>query len=320
MENYTNNKKLANFVICDQDIILNTTHINLLTTNQCNNSCWYCCSDCHIKQESYDYFPDSYFDNLLEFIDIQGNPNLDLHFIGGEPTLHPKLKEWCVILEDRYGQWVDMHMTTNAMMPLGYWNNFPMRAPNGSVTCSFHSDFVKDPDEWFDKMRILRDNNSLGVVFLMAQKNNLELLKRLYDKYRPELPVKISPIFQVIDTPEYREFIRNTDVVEQNEHRETLSTNYDTNVQVVFDDGSTDNDNFDSYNNFRGMMCNSGFVVLPNGDVTYCYMDDKPIINLLRDRPKKLDKWHICKFKFCNCEFEFQKCSIQHYLRNIKCK
>jgi sulfatase maturation enzyme AslB (radical SAM superfamily) len=319
MENYIKNKKLDNFVICDQDVILNTTYINLLTTNQCNNACWYCCSDCQYKKDTYEYFPDESFSRLLQFIDVQGNPSLDLHFIGGEPTLHPKLKEWCTILEERYGFSLDMHMTTNAMKPLDYWRDFPMRRPNGTVTCSFHSDFVRDVDKWFDSMRLLRDNNSLQAIFLMAQKDNLDLLSGLYDKYRKELPVKINPIFQCKDTPEWRAFEKRGFEV-QNEHKETLQNYCNTDVQVLYSDGTRDDDNFDSYNNFQGMMCNSGFVVLPNGDVTYCYADTKSMLNLCHDEPKKIDKWHVCKFNFCNCEFEFQKCSIQYYLRNVKCK
>jgi hypothetical protein len=86
----------------------------------------------------------------------------------------------------------------------------------------------------------------------------------------------------------------------------------------LFTDGTTDNENFDQYNNFRGMMCDAGFAVLPNGDVTYCYVDTKSILNLCHDEPRKIDKWHICPSRACNCEFEFQKCSIQYYLRNIK--
>lgn len=320
MENYTKNKKLDNFVICDQDVILNRTYINFLTTRQCNNACWYCCSGCNVKQDSYDYFPNEAFPKLLEFIDIQGNRELDFHFIGGEPTLHPNLKEWCYILSEKYGDRLSLHMTTNAMMPLGYWRDFPMRLPNGSISASFHSDFVKDPDEWFEKMRVLRDNDSLQLVYLMTQKNNLDLVARLYEKYKPELPVKISPIFEVVNTPEFRQFLAAGDYDIQNEHQETLSENAGIEIEVLFNDGTTDNENFDQYNCFRGMMCDSGFVVLPNGDVTYCYADTKKIINLCEDEPRKLEKWHICQHKFCNCEFEFQKCSIQYYLRNIKCK
>lgn len=316
MANYTKNKKLDNFVICDQEVVLNTTYINFLTTNQCNNACWYCCSDCHIKKPSYDYFPEDAFQNLLDFIDVQGNDILDFHFIGGEPTLHPKLKEWWKILTTRWTTQVDVHMTTNGMMPLDYWTDLV----GGRITASFHSDFVHDPDEWFEKMMVLRDNNNLQAIFLMTQKSNLELIDRLYRKYKPLLPVRICPISQHIDSPEYKLFIEKGEYDIQNEHTETLGEYDNINIEVLFNDGTTDNNNFDQYNNFRGMMCDSGFVVLPNGDVTYCYADNKRILNLCQDEPRKIDKWHVCKFNFCNCEFEFQKCSIQYYLRNIKCK
>ena len=67
-----------------------------------------------------------------------------------------------------------------------------------------------------------------------------------------------------------------------------------------------DFENYDKYTDFFGMMCNSGFVVNVNGDVKWCFMMDKPVLNIMNEI-KKLDRWHICTSHTCRCDYEFEK-------------
>ena len=55
-----------------------------------------------------------------------------------------------------------------------------------------------------------------------------------------------------------------------------------------------------------------------NGNICYCFsMMDRPIMNLLKDKPLKLKRWHICNSNFCGCDFEYRKASLKYYARNI---
>ena len=308
--------KLDNYQLIKSGYVNDTCYINLLPTHQCQNRCWYCYAKDHFNDPTM--FTDEHFNKLLNFIDIQNKKLVDFHFIGGEPTLHPRLKNWIRILLDKYGDNIDIHMTTNMMLPMSYWKNFLLYRPYGTITSSFHSDWA-DPDEWFKKALYLEKQNTLETVMLLTQLDNFDLIKRVYEKYQPHLhDLRILPINQIEDTEEYKRFIEETGFYEHSEHEDALmdvKTRED--IQVLLKDGTRDDENYSNYNNFSGMLCNSGFTVFANGDLYYCFRDRQPIQNL-SDELKPINKWHICNSNYCNCEFEFQKCSISHFVKNIK--
>ena len=309
------NKKLDNYQLIDRDYVDNTCYINLLPTHMCQNRCWYCYAKDKINDPTM--FTDDNFNRLLEFIDIQDKDMVDFHFIGGEPTQHPKLKDWMRVLLDRYDGHIDIHMTTNMMKPMDYWKDFILYRPHGTITSSFHSDWA-DPEEWFDKALYLEERGTLETVMLLTQLDNFDLIKRLYEKYNPYLhDLRILPINQIVDSKEYKQFMIETGFHEHSEHEDAMiDTKTRGDIQVLLKDGTRDDENYANYNNFAGMLCNSGFTVFANGDLYYCFRDRQPIQNLSDDL-KIIPKWHICNSRFCNCEFEFQKCSVSYFAKHM---
>ena len=308
--------KLDNYQLIRSDYVGDTCYINLLPTHQCQNRCWYCYAKDNFNDTTM--FTEEHFQRLLKFIDKQGKKLVDFHFIGGEPTLHPRLKNWMRVLLDKYGERIDIHMTTNMMLPMSYWKDFMLYRPYGTITASFHSDWA-DPDEWFEKALYLEKSNTLETVMLLTQPSNFDLIKKLYNKYSPHLhDLRILPISQIEDSKEYKDFIEETGFVEHSEYEDAMmdvKTRED--IQVLLKDGTRDDENYADYSNFAGMLCNSGFTVFANGDLYYCFRDRQPIQNL-SDELKPIQKWHICNSNYCNCEFEFQKCSLSYFSKHMK--
>ncbi len=165
----------------------------------------------------------------------------------------------------------------------------------------------------------LEEYGTLETVLLLTQHNNFDIVKDVYNEYKDRLhDIRILPIMQIEGSKDYEKFMEDNGFREHSEHEDAMidvKTRED--IQVLLRDGTRDDENYMNYNNFSGMLCNSGFTVFANGDIYYCFRDRQPIQNL-DDDIKKISKWHVCNSSYCNCEFEFQKCSISWFAKNKK--
>lgn len=280
--------------------INNTMFVTLLITKLCNIQCWYC--DVLTKKSKKSHFMNlSDIDKIIHFIDIQDQPkkpNICINFFGGEPTLNPhlfnmvyKIKEY---FEDKRN--VDILITTNLMKPIEYFKNLPKEL---TYAASFHSDWVKDPDEWFEKARYLNNNGQLYHVVLMLQMNNMDLIYDCYNK-NYDIPMIICPIDQIINDKnyiKYKDTFDNWDMFEDSEKELFYSRNK--------------SDKFH--------MCSSGIIIDEYGDLYKCWPTiNKAVTNVFENPDIKIPTWHLCDNYTSNCDMEVIRSSIRFYLDDIK--
>jgi hypothetical protein len=164
---------------------------------------------------------------------------------------------------------------------------------------SFHSDWVKDPDEWFEKASYLNDNKQLYHAVLMMQKNNMGLIYyQMHKNY--DIPSIVCPIDQIINDKEYIEYkdaYDNWDMFEDSEK------------ELFYD-----KDNVKKYH-----MCSSGIIIDEYGNLYNCWPTiNKPITNIFENPDKKIPGWHMCNNYTSNCDMEVIRSSIKFYTHNIK--
>lgn len=287
------------YKISDQERLSDTTHLNVMITDRCNNKCWYCYANNSVNDMSKHTFGE-----LLVYIKNQNRGNVDIHLIGGEPSVHPNFIEYLNKLSEIDN--VDIHITTNLMVGMDVWEKIPS---NVTLSASYHSDWAKD-DGWFDKTIYLHNRCQLENVMLLVQSNNIHHIRDIWLKYKDLLPLKIQVITQHYDL--------GIDVSGLDEHVEQSSDVDESQIEVLLKDGTRDDENYTNYNNFKGMLCSNGFFVNPMGELFYCenFEGNKNSCGTLSNPPKS--QWHICPFSRCDNDYEFQKCSIQYYTRNIK--
>lgn len=316
-------KSLDKFQINDEKYINNKLFIDLLVTVKCNFGCWYCINQTvsgrkdHLSEVVVDFVSDEVFQRVIDFIDLQGRQRLQFNFFGGEPTLHPKLKDMVRTIRERYDGRVEILTTSNLSRPIEYWHDWQ----GAKVVASFHSEWVDDIDEWFEKAIYLSEKGCLEHVIVMIQKNNFELVKEINRKYRDKVFLRFGDIYQIRDSFEFREFEKeNPEIIERlNGVRGLLAESTDVpdvDIQVLLKDGTDDSENYMHYDSFAGMVCCSGYIIYPDGGVIYCWNHPKPFMNVL-DRCEKLNNWHLCMSKSCGCGLIFMKCSMSYYLKNI---
>lgn len=292
-------------LMSDEDLIdiSNTMFVTLLITKLCNIKCWYCdVLTGNSKKSRFMNLLD--LDMIIHFIDIQDQPkkpNICINFFGGEPTLNPHLSNMVYKIKEYFEgkRNVDILITTNLIKPLEYFKSLPKEL---IYAASFHSDWVKDPDEWFKKARYLNDNKQLYHAVLMMQMNNMGLIYyQMHKNY--DIPSIICPIDQIINDIKYMEYKDAYD-------------NWD-----MFEDSEKELFYGDRNKSDKFHMCSSGIIIDEYGDVYKCWPTiNKPVTNVFENPDKTIPIWHPCNNYTSNCDMEVIRSSIRYYLDNIKNK
>jgi len=278
----------------------NTMFVTLLVTKFCNIKCWYC--DVLTDDSKKSRFMNlSDIDKIIHFINIQDQPkkpNICINFFGGEPTLNPHLADMVYKIKEYFEgkRNIDILITTNLIKPLEYFKSLPKEL---IYAVSFHSDWIKDPDEWFEKARYLNSNMQLYHAVLMMQKNNMDLIYHCYNK-NYDIPSIICPIDQIINDKKYIEYknkFNNWDMFEDSE-------------KELF---------YDKDNVIKYHMCSSGIIIDEYGNLYRCWPTiNKPIANIFENPDKKIPAWHICDNYTSNCDMEVIRSSMEFYINKLK--
>lgn len=106
----------------------------------CTTTCTYSCSYCTPEHHNGKYRWIDDYSTILEFTNNfrQGFP-LVFDIMGGEPTLWPKLNNFCNDLVKHSDQTTAITFTTNGNRSLNYWKKFT--APIDVLGFSFHPEF-----------------------------------------------------------------------------------------------------------------------------------------------------------------------------------
>lgn len=273
---------------------------SFIPTMNCNVLCAYCSMGCNKLRPNYNYSTTDDFQKLLNFLKVQGDERYEFEFFGGEPTMHPKFKEFNHMVDDFFGDQLDNIFTiSNFAKPISYWKyDWPDKV---KFIASYHHWYLKDKqDEWFKKIYSLAKLGKMFCVrFVVTEENEYEVLEAFNTYKRDDLGIDIWEI--VLD-----EWSTNEEWLSKFDDRDDV----DSGINI-------------DRKNFYKMMCNCRFRVLENGDVYHCWnkANDpscKPILNVFKDEPFKVPEWHLCTTKYdCICKADkiHPKISIKEYAR-----
>jgi sulfatase maturation enzyme AslB (radical SAM superfamily) len=278
------------------DDILNTLFITLMITKNCNFKCDYC--DVVDFEEKHRFITFDEFEAVLNFIDYQKpRPNLVFRFFGGEPTIHPQFIEMCHAVKERFeGRMnVDITVTTNLSKPYRYIESIPKFV---TVAASLHTDWISNYDDWFSKVIRLNTKGMLHHVLLMLKEDNHDIIKDLYTRYNPILPVVIAPIDQYLVTPEYKKF------------KEEFPCEVDDSEYEAFF-GTRDS---------KTLMCSSGLFIDEDGGLFTCWSKFEKKHNVFENPRYRHPQFHLCRQYGEHCDKEVPRCSLTYYMENFSNK
>lgn len=260
---------------------IDTTHINLFTTGQCNNKCWYCIEDCPAKT-TRPHMDTKTFLNVIEFIKKQGNDKVYFHFYGGEPLLHPNIWGMVDILRYEFDN-IRFKISTN----LNHKYDVVAKIPSDfDVVVSMHNEEIVDYTDWLSNVLCVDYQCNIQEVALMTQSTNLHEMVGLYELWCDDLPLTIYPIDQYKNNIELLNAINMSSVP----------------VKVHVEDNCGSN----------GCMCSAGWDIDVLGNVTKCSAYKDNILMNVNDTINMLPKWGICPdVSECPCDNEFEKRTLR---------
>lgn len=303
--------RIDRFVTTSIDEIKNTTYINLFTTNDCQNDCWYCVENIPNRNHK-EKISTKTFNNILKFIDAQNTKNVHFHFYGGEPTLHSQLKPFIRKLRKKYGKKVEIIVSTNLMKTSNYYKTFPEYV---KFICSMHTEYVNNYKTWMNSAISLYKREQIEKIILMLTKDNMDDVIRLYNEYSDIINMEIEPIDQFKFTEEYRNFYDTYEFIEKYDFGKNPK------VYNIIINGKKHQyaPNFRDFGNFKGCFCNAGFEITTDGDVWKCMGKNQKVLFNVNDIALEhhlvRDKWNICKDVDCPSGEYFSRLSEIEFIK-----
>lgn len=298
------------FVLYNQKDVLNTTFINLFTTIDCQLNCNYCVEKMMMTAKGApENIGKHLFGNTIKFIRAQETDNVFFHFYGGEPTLHPNLLQYIVALKVEFEDRIRIKLSTNLERELEYYEKIPEYV---EVWASIHR--YHDFKELHQRAKMLNEKGMLKKLFLMCSPTDYKIAHEIYETIQ-DLSPQIYPIDKFRRTTIYKKFKESYTFVEHDPFEDFED------VDIVLDGRPFWGiPTVERFNNFEGCLCNAGFDIYPNGNVHYCAKDDIPLMNLIVDQPRKLERYHVCHSKDCPCDPEFGRYSIKQHVKELLTK
>lgn len=277
-----------------------TIVVNII--DNCNYNCQYCYNGrvrTHIKIDL----------NLLSMLAQQiyalTHRKIAIELIGGEPTLHPKLVDFC---KDTIGKEhiQSILIYTNFSQSIEYYQSLL------SIGCilfvSWHGN-VND-SEFIDKLMRIEAYKDHIYVSVMFEHNNIKRSIDVYDRIKDHFSLinmhlidnSLCETYQTYDSKYLVEFNKRT--------------NKDFKNTIIYSDGTTsfltDTDFYmqDRRYSFKNWLCNAGkdyFYIHFDGSIYNCtnefYDKKKPTMSLYcADILNKIEfKPHICRSNRCSC-------------------
>lgn len=140
----------------------NTLSIMLYIIDQCNFSCWYCYNDKPRTQQMLDLNKTYLF---LKNIVLQYNRPIRLTLIGGEPTLHPDLYEFCKKVCTLKN--VHINVFSNFSNNVILYKRLLTLSENINITFSYHIQY-KDVflKKFFNLLNLLHDKKYTQQIYI----------------------------------------------------------------------------------------------------------------------------------------------------------
>lgn len=94
--------------------------IKFMIGNTCNYNCWYCFPESNYGTHRWPDDPETVINNTLHVVNYIGKRNNKFLLTGGEPTLWPGIKQFCMTMQ-QHG--IHVTVNTNASRSMKWWNN-----------------------------------------------------------------------------------------------------------------------------------------------------------------------------------------------------
>lgn len=287
-----------------------------------NNICTYHCSYCPEivhggKNHHYDW------QHVKPFIDqcFKKYSYVHCNLSGGEPTVSPFFKE---LVDEIYNQGGTVYVTTNLVRSWEYWQDIAHKF--SSIGVSYHSEFVKTPDEeseFLEKLSKL-SNKSYVTLRVMMNPHRWEQCINFYERaLRTSEPFAIEVVrilpdfgtgedyFDASYTPEQLQFFSNTPLVFGRPELKNFRTSK-MESNLVYQDGSKEIFSLEiqselekqQANKFYGWSCSIGkesLFVNYNGDIQRANCEVGGVIGNIITGVKWPDDDIICNKMLCHC-------------------
>jgi organic radical activating enzyme len=298
--------------ILNDNILECQIHLSLY----CNYNCPYCVN--HESKDSSSINPNS-ITKIIDFLKLQKFNLLKLTFTGGEPTLNPYLEYYIDLFRKEFKN-ITIRVISNLTAPLDTYLNLKV----DTYLLSYHSEFVKDTDTWFKKIKEIGLKGPINPknisVALMYHSKNGNHIEQTYNKYKCLIaPVRthISNIHNQKELKYYRNDDNSIIIDKINQN-----VRFDDHSNMILKGKYLNKDNCFNYRNFKGMLCGTGFIISQNLEVFKCWQTNRPdqaILDLNKQPPKYIRRWFLCMYNEDCCDgFEFPKYSIKYFVKHNK--
>ena len=258
----------------------NLLRIEFMIGNTCNFNCWYCFKGSHEGTHRWTDDMEQLVENFKHLFSkyrAVGKEMLELHIVGGEPTLWPKLGEFVTEIRKHIPAYITI--SSNGSRTLRWWEKFGKVFDKILLSCH-HKEvdiehFIKVSDALHEMGR------SPNVMVLMdpsAWDKCLELIETCKTSKHPWFISAMEVMHETINyTDEQRAFVakptkRRPSIWHIWKNRKHLKDN----PVVVFEDGSKKRVNrnwivLNKQNDFYGWRCNIGvdsMMIDPAGIIT----------------------------------------------------
>jgi len=152
-----------------------------MLTMRCNFDCSYCTSHDNTKPFNFKQLND-YITALAYLQSYFGNRRVNIHFLGGEPTL---FKEWPYLINWLYkNDWLP-EIVSNLSIPVNtYINKLDIEAQGEDrqfISGSYHPEFTDD-NLFIENALQLEEKGFLKVVSVLAQPTQWKKVENIYNK------------------------------------------------------------------------------------------------------------------------------------------
>lgn len=282
--------------------------IEFKPTDNCNFNCSYCC----FHDNSSKHLSDEQFANYLEVLKKMDTPKEEIFLFvyGGEPTMHPKLTEMIIAINQLYK---DKKVRTLIQSNGIKWNSADYEKNHFLLkehdidyvfSFSFHKEFT-NITEIVARINYLKMQGVFDVMTYMITRRDI-------DKH-----IRNIKIFESLGVPLYvRTILQESEWFLTSPYKKYISSTPDETPYILEDEKGTRPLSFEDltmggYLNFKGYKCSSGvdaILLASNGKIYRCDMDflydrnmmydvnvsNEPLIDFTDDKCK------VCDHKFCS--------------------
>ena len=285
----------------------------------CNYNCWYCYN---AKPRTQKYIDLNKLYCFLQFVHSRLQKNVVVILIGGEPTLHPHIIDFC----NKCYQcgYIDAITYSNFSLDIEFYNKLILDC-NVKLLLSFHCSECNE-EKFISKLSQIVDKTSIYDLNVIADPTKFNSCIKAFDRVRNDLNINTASLTLVKCKSNDKRFVIDNYASIYSDDQLTIakqkSKNAPTNdfLTIEYDDGmieEIDTADIDQRDiSFYLWLCDAGkkfFYVDMHENIYPCNLDagnSSKIIGNLSFLPNVKLQQHICQHKACYCGLNALKTRI----------